>query len=205
MVEERTPRKELAIRLLAHGYTTRAVNFRLQDAGHTQYPESELIKLRMQYSAHIDDLRERNEIEVRERGLARTSERIRRLTLLAEKLERRILASDLKPIVDGEGVPVKFETIPLKAVAEYRRLLAQIQTESTPLGIMEALGDDDPWVILITRLTRLESDHQLPSSLPLRISSTSKSRTINGELSDPEPERKSLPAENEPEKVSIQR
>lgn len=207
MEEERTPRKELAIRLLANGYTTRSVNFQLQDAGHSPYPESELIQLRMQYSAHIDDLRERNEIEVRARGLARPSERIRRLVLLAEKLERKILASPQDSLVDEEGVPVKFKDQPLslKAVAEYRRILAQIQTEAQPLGIVEALGDDDPWVILITGLMKLGSGQALSSNLPLQISSTSKSQTINVVPSDPEPERKLSPAESEPERVSIPR
>lgn len=205
MVEERIPRKELAIRLLAHGYTTRAVNFRLQDAGHEQYPESELVRLRQQYAAHIDDLREREEIDIRERGLARTSERIRRLQDLAERLEDRILASPPQiPIPDG-GVLSRAPKLAIKEVAEYRRILDQIRVESVPLGIAEALNESDPWVILITRLMQSGSDRLLSNNSPSQKSLTLPLRMINGELSDPDPERKSLQEESEAEKVSIPR
>lgn len=193
-METPVQRLDLAIRLLAHGYTTRAVNFRLQDAGLEPYPEADLVSLRQQHAPEIDDLREREEIETRGRGLARRHERIRRLTLVAEKLEQTIKI-DIDPSIPSPDTS-KSGAVPLKALAEYRRTLSAIRDEADPLGIAEALDPNDTWVLLITRLTKLRSDPQLPSNLKSATLLESSSPLTRSDLFLPEPEKSSSQEES---------
>lgn len=223
MAEER---KDLAIQLLSQGYTTRAVNFRLQDAGLNPFQESELISMRQQYASEISDLREREEIELRAHGVARRGERIRRLNALVELLEERIFppsaplgaapstlshqSVSLAP--PGEGaVEVQEDEggrrtrgIPLKLIAEYRKLIAQVGQEADPLGISAALDRDDPWVLLILDLTKYGSDRQLPSSIRSLLPAGSSSMPTNRGHSLPEPDVSSLQVVSEPERASTQ-
>ncbi len=198
-------RHDLAIRLLSQGYTTRAVNFRLQDAGQTPFQESDLIRLRQQYAPEIDDLREREEIEVRARGLARRGERIRRLNKLAELLETRLFVSDpTDGSTDSQPVPRASEArdIPLKLIAEYRKLVAQIGLEADPLGIAEALDQNDPWVQVIIMLTKSGSVPKSVSNLSSQTLLESPLQEISGELSLVEQERNSSQEESAEVRVS---
>lgn len=195
-------RRDLAIRLLSQGYTTSAVNFRLQDAGHNPYPEVKLIQIRQQYAPAIDDLREREEIEIRARGLARRGERIRRLSKLAEAIEPRLFISDSEPANDSEspgGVPSE---VNVKLAGEYRKVIQAIGQEADPLGITEALDPNDPWTQLIVLLTKSGSDRQLPSSLRSLTNSERSPRLTNSQFLPAEQERSSLLEESEQEKAS---
>ena len=196
-------RHDLAIRLLSQGYTTRAVNFRLQDAGQTPFQESDLIRLRQQYAPEIDDLREREEIEVRARGLARRGERIRRLNKLAELLETRLFVSDpTDGSTESQPVPSERKDIPLKLIAEYRKLVAQIGQEADPLGIAEALDQNDPWVQVIIMLTKSGSVPKSVSNLSSQNLLESPLQEISSELSQAERERNLLQEESVEVRVS---
>ncbi len=215
LIKERsTARHDLAIRLLSQGYTTRAVNFRLQDAGHSPFQESDLIRTRQQYAPEIDDLREREEIEVRARGLARRGERIRRLNLLAEELERRLFVSDpsngsteSQPVPRSLNEAVNIQEtgkreVPLKLIAEYRKLVAQIGQEADPLGIAEALDQNDPWVQVIVMLTKSGSVPKSVNSLSSAKLLESPLQEISSELSLVEQERNLSQEESVEVKVS---
>ena len=167
-------RRGFAVDLLAQGYTTRMIIVKMTDADLKPYGEVELVLMRQQYAPQIDDLRERGEVEVLTRGLARRSERVRRLALLGEKLEHG-LALD-----DPEG------PVPLKVSVEYRKTLGQIQAEVDPLGLRSALDPDDPWMIMITKLMLLGEARQSLSSLPLQKDSESKLLQNSIEHSSPE-------------------
>ena len=180
-------RLQFAIDRLVEGYTTGVIVEKMKTALFRPFTEIELVQLRQQYAPEIADLRESLEIAVLESGLSRRSERIRRLSVLTESLEK-----DLK--LEDEGLPV-----PLKVSKEYRETIGQIAQEVDPLGLHSALDPKDPWFILITNMMQLRSDQHLTSSSSLPTPSDAASQTISVRPLDPEHVSNLLQAESEPE------
>jgi len=182
-------RKRRAIKLLAAGYTTRAIRRKMIKEGFEPYEEVELIQMRQRYAPEISDLQESHAIDVFDRGLARRSERVRRLTILAERLEDELEEQDL---------------VPLKVSKEYRATLAQIGAETDPLGLSSPVDPKDPWVILISKLFKIGEAQQLPSSTQSQKPSELNSPTSNEKLLSVEVESNSLPEESVEVKVGSQ-
>jgi hypothetical protein len=124
---------EIALR----GYTVRRIRELMEERGHdlTNVPDAYLVNLLRENAPQLEAARDAlDATTVKRFGLASKLERVRRLCEAAESIE------------------IHRATHP-KWMAEYRKVLQQIQTELEPLGIEVSVGDG--WAQLMTKLTEV--------------------------------------------------
>lgn len=129
------------IELLTYGYTARYITRYFLTEYKITLTDSDVLRAAVQFGAAIDQYQEEIGKQVLNHGLSQRAERVRRLSVLAEKLE------------PNEGAKV----LELKTVKVYLQTLKQIHDETEPFEILKAMDPDDPWVKLLSDLSQLPS------------------------------------------------
>ena len=110
------------------------------------------------YSQRLLARRQEGDTPVLRFGLARREERIKRLTGLAERYEAILQ-------VDDEGKPLD-SPINLKIAVEYRKVIAELRTETEPLHVKMTVTEDDPWMELLQKLAQSKASRQSKQPQP---------------------------------------
>lgn len=124
--------------LLARGYTARMIRKHMDEEHSVVLSDAQILYAGVQYAAEIQGIRLTLDKMTLRTGLARSEERIRRLSELADSWEDKARGDQ--------------EAASTRAAQVYVRTLEQIQKETDALGLHTAVSDDDPWVTLLNKL-----------------------------------------------------
>ena len=126
------------IEWFARGFTVRRIRAKLIKTYDYESSEKELMRLSIAYADDVEQARREISEMVLERGLASKSERVLRLSELAESWEDRAHTE-------------------VKAAGVYQRTLKQIHDEVEPLGLTIVVPSSDPWGQLMLELKEARS------------------------------------------------
>lgn len=178
------PYRSYLVGWLSRGYTLRRIQGAAVRAGWPIIPSAKAVILaRAEYvrTGELQAARENEGQSVLSFGLARQEERVRRLTQIAERLEPYVGIDQDELAEDVINTP-KAAPPNLKMVTAYQKILEQIQSETSDLGLKVSVTPDDQWMTLLTglrrpRLPAPNENQSTPSSDSSAPESTKDSQT----------------------------
>ena len=144
------------IEWFARGFTVRRIRAKLLVEYEYESSEQELMRLSIAYADDVEQARREISEMVLERGLASKTERVLRLSELAESWEDRAHSE-------------------AKAAGVYMRALKQVHEEIEPLGLTVLIPTSDPWGKLISDLREARSPQLTATPEPIKDQEETKS------------------------------
>lgn len=132
----------IIVEMLARGYQLRTIKNKLKDELSVELTDTELLQYLNTFGEEIDLYREQFTQMTLTTGLADISERVRRLSELAENYEDSAMGGNTK------------------AAGVYLKTLSQIKEEMQPLGIT-IQNPNDPWIQMVQELQETSRQSRL--------------------------------------------